>query len=123
LDTDAIREALKGPMGQLDAFAVAGHYAVRNPSHERQAQQLISDITGATVTASCDLSDSLNGPRRALTAAFNAKIVSLIVQLENAVRASMTQLGLNLLAYSASTNLFCIVKLWLRRKTEVVCGV
>ena len=95
LDTDAIREALKGPMGQLDAFAVAGHYAVRNPSHERQAQQLISDITGATVTASCDLSDSLNGPRRALTAAFNAKIVSLIVQLENAVRASMTQLGLN----------------------------
>lgn len=94
LDVGAIREALKGQMGKLDAYAVAGHYAVRNQTHERQAQQLISDITGATVTASCDLSDSLNGPRRALTAAFNAQIVSLIVQLENAVRESMQVLGL-----------------------------
>ena len=95
LDTDAIREALDGPMGKADAFAVAGHYAVRNQAHERQAQQLIAEITGATVTASCDLSDSLNGPRRALTAAFNAQIVSLIVQLENAVRESMQKLGLD----------------------------
>lgn len=95
LDVDAIRDALKGKMGKLDAYAVAGHYAVRNQEHERQAQQLISEITGATVTASCDLSDSLNGPRRALTAAFNAQIVSLIVQLENAVRESMNQLGLD----------------------------
>ncbi len=95
LDEAAIREALAGSMGQVDAFAVAGHYAVRNQTHERQAQELIHKITGATVTASCDLSDSLNGPKRALTAAFNAQIVSLIVQLENAVRESMQALGLN----------------------------
>lgn len=94
LDVEAIREALQGNMGKVDSFAVAGHYAVRNQAHERQAQQLIQEITGATVTASCDLSDSLNGPRRALTAAFNAQIVSLIVQLESAVRESMNQLGL-----------------------------
>ncbi|MGB0495177.1 MAG: hydantoinase/oxoprolinase family protein [Kangiellaceae bacterium] len=95
LDIDAIRTALKGNMGKVDAYAVAGHYAVRNQAHERQAQQLISELTGAPVTASCDLSDSLNGPKRALTAAFNAKIVSLILQLENAVRKSMSQLGLD----------------------------
>lgn len=95
LDVDAIKEALQGQMGKVDAYAVAGHYAVRNQQHERQAQQLIHEITGATVTASCDLSDSLNGPRRALTAAFNAQIVSLIVQLENAVRDSMQLLGLD----------------------------
>ncbi|MEH6456056.1 MAG: hydantoinase/oxoprolinase family protein [Cocleimonas sp.] len=94
LDVEAIKKALQGKMGKVDAYAVAGHYAVRNQMHERQAQQLINEITGATVTASCDLSDSLNGPRRALTAAFNAQIVSLIVQLENAVRESMEQLGL-----------------------------
>ena len=94
LDVEAIREALNGKMGKLDAYAVAGHYAVRNQAHERQAQKLITEMTGATVTASCDLSDSLNGPRRALTAAFNAQIVSLLVQLEEAVRESMEQLGL-----------------------------
>ncbi len=95
LDETAIREALEGPMGKVDAYAVAGHYAVRNQQHERRAQELIREITGATVTASCDLSDSLNGPKRALTAAFNAQIVSLIVQLENAVRGSMEALGLD----------------------------
>ena len=95
LDTDAIREALSGRLGKIEAFAVAGHYSVRNQSHERTAQELIREMTGAPVTASCDLSDSLNGPRRALTAAFNAQIVSLIVQLETAVRESMHQLGLD----------------------------
>ena len=87
LDEASIREALAGPMGSVDAYAVAGHYAVRNQTHERRAQELIREITGATVTASCDLSDSLNGPKRALTAAFNAQIVSLIVQLEMQLEA------------------------------------
>ena len=95
LDTDAIREALASEMGKADAFAVAGHYSVRNQSHEREAAKLIREITGAPVTASCDLSDSLNGPKRALTAGFNAQIVSLIVQLENAVREAMQTLGLD----------------------------
>ena len=95
LDVEAIKKALEGQMGKVDAYAVAGHYAVRNQEHERQAQQLIHKLTGAAVTASCDLSDSLNGPRRALTAAFNAQIISLIVQLEDAVRVSMNQLGLD----------------------------
>lgn len=95
LDTDAIRTALAGKLAKIESFAVAGHYAVRNQAHERKAQELIREITGAPVTASCDLSDSLNGPRRALTAAFNAQIVSLIVQLEAAVRHAMLELELD----------------------------
>jgi N-methylhydantoinase A/oxoprolinase/acetone carboxylase beta subunit len=94
LDVDAIRTALEGEMGKLEAFAVAGHYSVRNQSHERAVEYLVKEITGAPITASCDLSDSLNGPRRALTAAFNARIVSLIVKLEVAVHESMNTLGL-----------------------------
>ncbi len=95
LDIDAIREALAGEIGKADAFAVAGHYSVRNQAHERAASELIREITGAPVTASCDLSDSLNGPKRALTAGFNAQIISLIVQLENAVREAMQALDLD----------------------------
>ena len=95
LDVDAIREALNSEIGKAEAFAVAGHYSVRNQSHEREAAELIKEITGAPVTASCDLSDSLNGPKRALTAGFNAQIVSLIVQLESAVREAMQTLGIN----------------------------
>ncbi len=95
LDTDAIRAALASDKGKVDSFAVAGHYSVRNQSHEREAADLIKEVTGAPVTASCDLSDSLNGPKRALTAGFNAQIVSLIVQLESAVREAMQTLGIN----------------------------
>ncbi|WP_299880279.1 hydantoinase/oxoprolinase family protein [uncultured Cocleimonas sp.] len=95
LDLDTIRDALNSEIGKAEAFAVAGHYSVRNQSHEREAAELIKEITGAPVTASCDLSDSLNGPKRALTAGFNAQIVSLIVQLESAVREAMQTLGIN----------------------------
>ncbi len=91
LDTDAIRRALRSEAGNADAFAVAAHYSVRNPSHERQAQKLVAELTGAPVTASCDLSASLDGPRRALTAAFNARIVPLLVTLLDGVAQAMRQ--------------------------------
>ena len=95
LDEEAITNALNELGDSVDAYAVAAHYSVRNPAHERRAQALVGQITGCPVTASCDLSDALDGPARALTATFNARIVSLIVALENAVRSSMTALGLD----------------------------
>ena len=95
LDVEAIEAALEGAAGKADAYAVASHYSVRNPNHERRAEEIIRHKTGCPVTASCDLSDALNGPRRALTATFNARIISLIVALENAVRSSMQRLGID----------------------------
>ncbi|MEM7208619.1 MAG: hydantoinase/oxoprolinase family protein [Pseudomonadota bacterium] len=95
LDVEAIEAALNGDAGSADAYAVASHYSVRNPNHERRAEELIRSKTGCPVTASCDLSDALDGPRRALTATFNARIISLIVALENAVRSSMQALGID----------------------------
>ncbi|MEM7081161.1 MAG: hydantoinase/oxoprolinase family protein [Pseudomonadota bacterium] len=92
LDEQAVRDACSSL--EVDAFAVASHYAVRNPQHERRASTLIHALTGKPVSASCDLSDSLNGPLRALTAAFNARIISLIVDLTNAVIESMNALNL-----------------------------
>ena len=95
LDEAAIQSALKTTCGSVDTYAVAGHFAVRNPGHENRARQLIREITGCPVTASCDLSDDLDGPRRALTAALNARIVSLIVALVSAVRLSLGRQGIS----------------------------
>jgi len=47
------------------------------------------ELTDRPVTASTELSDGLNGPLRALTATFNVRIVSLIIDLLNSVRISM----------------------------------
>jgi N-methylhydantoinase A/oxoprolinase/acetone carboxylase beta subunit len=95
LDEVAIRSALEDQRGYADAYAVAGRFAVRNPGHENRARELIREITGCPVTASCDLTDALDGPRRALTAALNARIVSLIVGLVSAVRRSMEREGVS----------------------------
>ena len=94
-DEATIWSALNETCGSVDAYAVAGHFAVRNPGHENRARQLIREITGCPVTASCDLSDDLDGPRRALTAALNARIVSLIVALVSAVRLSLERQGIS----------------------------
>jgi len=95
LDEATIRSALESTCGSVDAYAVAGHFAVRNPGHENHTRQLIREITGCPVTASCDLSDDLDGPRRALTAALNARIVWLIVTLIAAVRSSLERQGIS----------------------------
>jgi N-methylhydantoinase A/oxoprolinase/acetone carboxylase beta subunit len=95
LDEAAVLSALEDTRGSVDAYAVAGHFAVRNPGHENRARQLIHEVTGCPVTASCDLSDDLDGPRRGLTAALNARIVSLIVALVAAVRSSLEQEGIS----------------------------
>ncbi|MEZ5538109.1 MAG: hydantoinase/oxoprolinase family protein [Thiolinea sp.] len=91
LDTDTLLTVLQATQGQVDAYAVASVYSVRNDTHERRVQALIREHTGCPVTASCELSEALNGPRRALTAAFNARIISLIVSLVDSVRSVMAE--------------------------------
>lgn len=95
LDEDALLAALDEQRDQVDAYAVAGMYSVRNTAHERRVQELIREHTGCPVTASCDLSEALNGPRRALTAAFNARIIALIVALVASVRSVMVEQSIN----------------------------
>jgi N-methylhydantoinase A/oxoprolinase/acetone carboxylase beta subunit len=95
LDETALLAELASLAGTVDAYAVAGVYSVRNPSHERRVQAIIQEHTGCPATASCDLSEALNGPRRALTAAFNARIIAMIVSLINAVKSAMQAQGID----------------------------
>ncbi len=77
-----------------DAYAVSAHYAVRNADHERRAGAHIFERTGKPVTLSSDLSDALDGPARARTAACNARIIPLLVKLERAVHVAMQEIGI-----------------------------
>ena len=89
LDKTSLIEKITAITGTVDAFSVASNYSIRNPSHEQQAQHIIRDLTGRPVTASSELSNGLNGPLRALTATFNVRIISLIIELVESVRSSM----------------------------------
>ena len=92
LDLEALEAALSRMADKVDAFAVASAFAVRNAAHEHAARELIVARTGKPVTLSTELSSSLDAPRRALTAALNARLISRVSHLIEAVRRAMAQL-------------------------------
>ena len=95
LDVAALEAALDGMAGKVDAFAVASTFAVRNAAHEHAARETIVARTGKPVTLSTELSSSLDAPRRALTAALNARLISRVSTLIEAVLRAMQQLNID----------------------------
>ncbi len=92
LDVAALEREAEAMKGQVSAFAVASAFAVRNPAHEQQAREIITRVTGRPVTLSTELTSSLDAPRRALTAVLNARLISRISMLIDAVRLAMAEL-------------------------------
>ena len=60
------------------AYAICSQFAVRNPEHELEAAEIIRKLTDKPVSLSHQLSAKLNGPKRALTAILNARLIALI---------------------------------------------
>ncbi len=79
----------------VDAFAIASAFAVRNPAHERVAGEIVTRLTGKPVTLSTELSSDLDAPRRAMTAVLNARLISRISTLIDAVERAMRQLHID----------------------------
>jgi len=80
LDEAALRDWLAQDQG-VSGFAVAAQFATRNPAHEQRATEIIIQTTGRPVSASHHLSSKLNGPKRALTAVLNARLIGLTHKL------------------------------------------
>ena len=95
LDTDRLATELAMlPLG-VEAFAVTAQFSVRNPQHELAAAAVIRRVTGKPVTLSHHLSARLNGPRRAVTAVLNARLVSIIDRLVRTTEAALTDRGVH----------------------------
>jgi N-methylhydantoinase A/oxoprolinase/acetone carboxylase beta subunit len=91
LDRTALESAIQANAGKVAAFAVSGYFSVRNASHEILARQIIRDATGMPVTCGHELTSKLDAPRRALTAALNARLIPQLQHLIEAVRALLTE--------------------------------
>ncbi|MDG2230693.1 MAG: hydantoinase/oxoprolinase family protein [Paracoccaceae bacterium] len=92
LDIHSIENWLQELDG-VSAFAVASKFATRNPAHETQAMKLIGEVTGRPVSASYQLSSKLNGPKRALTAVLNARLIGMIARLINRASHILADIG------------------------------
>ena len=94
-DAAALEEALLALPKGITGFAVAASFATRNPAHEVAARDVIRRVTGKPVTCSHELSSALGGPKRALTAVLNARLIGLIARLIQACEAHLRQIGVD----------------------------
>ena len=94
LDEAALAKAVDHIAPEVSAFAISASFAVRNNAHEVRAREIISGICDKPVTLSSELSSALDAPRRALTAVLNARLVSRITHLIEAVERAMAGLGI-----------------------------
>ncbi len=85
LDEVTLRAELAVHGKTVSGFAVASQFATRNPAHELRVRDIIRDMTGKPVSCSHDLSAKLNGPKRAMTALLNARLIGMIDHLISAV--------------------------------------
>jgi N-methylhydantoinase A/oxoprolinase/acetone carboxylase beta subunit len=85
LDEAAVTRAVAEHEARVEAFAVAANFSVRNPAHELRTRKLIRALTPKPVTCAHELSSKLDAPRRALTAALNARLTPQIRHLIEAL--------------------------------------
>ncbi|WP_374390930.1 hydantoinase/oxoprolinase N-terminal domain-containing protein [Tabrizicola sp.] len=95
LDLDLLELLIRELGDEVSGFAVASQFATRNPAHEIAARDLIRRVTGRPVTCSHELSANLNGPKRALTAVLNARLIGMIDRLVAACERHLVQVGID----------------------------
>jgi N-methylhydantoinase A/oxoprolinase/acetone carboxylase beta subunit len=95
LDLDLLAERVGEVADRVDGFAVMSQFSVRNPAHELATVELIRRLTGKTVTASHVLSAQLNGPKRAVTAILNARLVPIIDRLVATTEQTLVDHGVH----------------------------
>lgn len=94
LDLAGLEVWLDSDIG-VSGFAVASQFATRNPSHELAVADLIREKTGRPVSLSHHLSARLNGPKRALTAVLNARLIGMIARLIDRAEGKLIDLAID----------------------------
>ena len=91
LDEAACRAAIAKHASRVSAFAISATFAVRNPAHEMQVRAWVQELCDVPVTCGHELASNLGAPRRALTAALNARMISHVKTLIDSVQRTLAQ--------------------------------
>lgn len=89
LDVEAATTAIVRYRDEVTAFAISSSFSVRNPAHENTLAALVDTLSDKPVTCGHQLANGLDAPRRALTVALNARLISYIHDLLAAVKRSL----------------------------------
>ena len=89
LDEAASRAAIQRQAPRVSAFAISASFGVRNPEHELQLRAWVEELSDKPVTCGHELASSLGAPRRAMTVALNARMISHVKTLIESVRNTL----------------------------------
>jgi N-methylhydantoinase A/oxoprolinase/acetone carboxylase beta subunit len=85
LDLDTARAAIERMADKVDAFAVSGYFSIYNARHELQLKELIGQSCSSPVVCGHELTTAVGMVERAVTAVLNARLLSVIRELLDAV--------------------------------------
>jgi N-methylhydantoinase A/oxoprolinase/acetone carboxylase beta subunit len=94
LDLESLKNAILETKSMVDAYGVSAYGGVRNPEHEIKAKEMIKELAGLPVICGHDLTSNLNSIRRAITVAFNARLVPIIRELLTSIKDVLHKRGI-----------------------------
>lgn len=91
LDEEASRAAILQHAPRVSAFAISASFGVRNPEHELQLRAWVQALCDRPATCGHELASTLGAPRRAMTVALNARMISHIRILIDSVKRTLKE--------------------------------
>lgn len=95
LDTSAVRTFLESLKGRVDAIAINGYLAIRNPEHEEAVKEMARAIMDVPVVCGHELSSSLGFNERTATCVMNAMLIPVIDDLLRSVRLVLEEYSIH----------------------------
>jgi N-methylhydantoinase A/oxoprolinase/acetone carboxylase beta subunit len=95
LDEREVKRFVKTANDEVEAFACASYFSVRNPAHEERVGKIIADYSVKPVVLGHRLSMELDAGVRAKTAALNAGLIPLISSLIESVKKALSAIGVS----------------------------
>jgi N-methylhydantoinase A/oxoprolinase/acetone carboxylase beta subunit len=94
LDIDGGQEAILRLKDSVDAFAVSGYFSIYNPEHELKLKEFITRESNSPVVCGHELTGAVGMVERAITAAFNARLLPVVGDLLDSVVDMLKQKGI-----------------------------
>lgn len=94
LDEDRVRSTVESWGSEIEGFAVAGYFSIRNPHHENRTRRVLKEMTDKPVVTSHELSPELGFYERAVTTVLNVRVIPIITSFVESTKAALERRGI-----------------------------
>ncbi len=91
LDEETLEAAVRETCERVDAYAIVAYGGAWNPVHEVRARDIVRRVTRLPIVCGHELSNQLEAAKRAVTAAFNARLLPLVRELMEGLQRALVE--------------------------------